>query len=68
MYFSDLLVHRSKNANVFFEIKNNEAIVEYEENDEGYKCVAKISYNNVSKYRDYLALLNNKSKISNKMN
>ena len=57
-----------ENANVFFEIKNNEAIVEYEENDEGYKCVAKISYNNVSKYREYLALLNNKSKISNKMN
>lgn len=44
-------------ANVFYEIKNNEAIIEFEENDDGYKCVAKISYSNVNKYRDYLLLI-----------
>lgn len=45
-----------ENANVFYEIKNNEAIIEFEENDDGYKCVAKISYSNVSKYREYLSI------------
>lgn len=46
-----------EDANEYFEIKNNEAIIETIEDEKGYKCVAKISYSNLKKYKKYIGNL-----------
>jgi GTP-binding protein HflX len=43
-----------EDSNVYFEIKNSEALEDVEENIDGYKVVAKISRRNLKKYHKYM--------------
>ena len=45
-----------ENASDYYEIKNNEAILETKETEFGYDCIAKISKSNYKKYSKYLML------------
>ena len=45
-----------ENSSAYYDIKNNEAIIEVKETDLGYDCIAKISKSNYKKYSKYLML------------
>ena len=45
-----------ENASDYYDIKNNEAIIETKENEFGYDCIVKISKSNYKKYSKYLML------------
>ena len=45
-----------ENASDYYEIKNNEAIIETKETEFGYDCIVKISKSNYKKYSKYLML------------
>ena len=45
-----------ENSIDYYNIKNNEAIIEVKETDLGYDCIAKISKSNYKKYSKYLML------------
>lgn len=45
-----------ENSSDYYDIKNNEAIIEVKETDLGYDCIAKISKSNYKKYSKYLML------------